>query len=262
MSRFICKHYRPVFWTLVTVYFMLSLVMTLATDSFVWLWVFTALYLAVGIFGIGLAPNRLIRPTIAKRVNDCDPYPMLAEMETMLTYRLPKRTRAVCLIDYAVALQETGDHPRAYDVLRTVDIESLRMPPVGRFVYYNNLAGLCTRLNRVEEADYCYAQQRQLFGTLPKAVQTKMQMHMIGGAANERFRHGDYVETMRILETASHDTNVARVSDAMLYARAAVRVGEKEKACENLRYVVNYGGRLAIVEEAKAMLNALSCEEV
>ncbi len=262
MNRFICKHYNVLRWLLSTVYAVVTITVTAATRQYWLVWIFTALYLLLAIVGIGLAPNRMLKPVLAKCNETCDPYPMLEVMETLLTCRLPKKTRAVALVDYAVALQDTGDLHRAYDVMRTVDIQGLRLPPVSQFIYYNNMAGYCTRLNRIEEADGCYAHQRQLYETLPKAYKTKMNEFMLHAAALDRFRHGDSHEAMRILETVPHKTRAAKVSGAMLYARAAVRVGDREKARENLQYVVNYGGRFAVVEEAKAMLNALPCEEV
>lgn len=256
MNRFLCKHYNVVRIVLSVVYTAVAFAVLLFDAGAGMLLGWSAVYVLVMIVVVGLAPNRLLAPSIKIRDEQCDPYPLLREAETLLTYRLPKKLRGVVLMDYCAALQDAGDVHRAYDILHTVNVEKINMPPLVRFVYYNNLASVCTIMELTAQANDCFAIQRQLYATFSSGQQAQMKDVMAAAAALERYRNRDPREAMRLLSLLTPRTRYAGVENAMVYALCALAVGETASAKENFEYVIAYGNRLAIVEKAKALCEA------
>lgn len=203
------------------------------------------------------APRRLTVKAVKELENTCDPYPLYEETEKLLTYALPKNYRRVYMINYGTALISIGDLRRAYDILHAINIEAPYVPAVQKYVYYHNLATVCTRLSLMEEAAGCFAYQQRLYASLSKQIQTAFASNVKSACALERYRVGDPLETMRLLASLPRGSRYEGVSNAMLYAKAALAVGETEKARENLDYVIAYGNRLGVVEEAKTLRASL-----
>ena len=97
----------------------------------------------------------LLREPLEKLEQGCDPYPLLAEVEIQMK-KLPDSFQGQMIqINYALALVQTGSYEKALEVLEAVDMDKYPNP-IAKFIYYNNLCDLMTRLDRYPEADSWY----------------------------------------------------------------------------------------------------------
>ena len=218
-----------------------------------------AIWFIVGRF-IAAAPGKLMEEPTALCDQECDPYPLLKEMEQMLTRRLNGPQQQLAQINYAMALRMVGENYKAAEILEKINID--RHPgfsPYSKFVYYNNLSDALFSLGRDQEALIWYRKSRQIFDDLPEG---KFKQQLFATAqlsqAEVLYREGEHIQALRQAAGIKCTTKRQLLDTALLAAKCHISLEEPEKAREKLNYIVEHGNKLHIVEEAKVLLETLN----
>lgn len=190
-------------------------------------------------------------------LNDsCDPNPLLQETEQLLSGSNTLRMEQMILINHCVALCNLGRYQQAYEILAEINLDrSTGMSPINKLVCCNNLADICTRMNKYDEANNWYAKMMQIYADLPdNKWRRKLESLVLSAKADDLFRAGQYREAVELLDTIRAKCLCDEVSHALLYAKACLKLGDRETAGEKLRFVIEKGNRLYSVTEAKKLM--------
>lgn len=207
---------------------------------------------------VGSTSDLLLREPLEILEQNCDPYPLLEEVALHMR-KLPEGFHGqMTQINYAMALVQTGDYDKALETLEAIDIE--QMPnPYAKFIYYNNLCDLMTRLNRYPEADNWYAKTQEILDGLPNnRMKSRLDRTVEMNAIEARFRDQDYVGALRRLAKIPCPTPRSVAEAALLAARCNIALEEYDKAKEKLHYILDNGNRLHCVTEARELLEKLN----
>ena len=217
------------------------------------------LSLVNGFLFVNTMPERLMKEPLEILEQQCDPYPLLAEMERQLPLCKEDLQGQLTRINYAMALSQTGQYETALQILEAIDID--RFPgtsPVVRYVYCNHLCDLLTRLDRFPEADGWYHRAQQIYEQIPGSrLKQRMEYNVTMNDIEALYREGDYASALRRLSRLSCKTQRSLMSAALLAARCNLKQEEYEKAREKLQYIITNGNKLFAVEEAKQLLSTL-----
>lgn len=208
---------------------------------------------------IATAPAKLARESHEQLSQHCDPYPLLEQMEQMLDWNLPGIQHQVVQMDYAVALRETGHYQKAAEVLESIHIDKFPgTTPYVKYVYYHNLCDILYLLDRKEEARIWFKKSLEIYGDIPsgKARQSLTQTHDMM-AAEVLYWDNEPYEALRQVAKIKLPAPRNILDAALLAAKCHLRLDEPEKAREKLRYIIEHGNKLHIVEEAKILLESI-----
>lgn len=200
----------------------------------------------------------LLREPLEKLENGCDPYPLLQEVELQMK-KLPDSFQGQMIrINYALALVQTGSYEKALEALEAVDMDKYPNP-LAKFIYYNNLCDLMTRLNRYQEADSWYRKSLEMLDSIPnKRLKERLDRTVEMNTIEALYRDQDYSGALRRLARIPCPTPRSVVDAALLAARCNLGLEEWDKAKEKLQYVIDNGNRLQCVTEARAMMDTLA----
>ena len=200
----------------------------------------------------------LLREPLEKLEQGCDPYPLLAEVEIHMK-KLPDSFQGQMIqINYALALVQTGSYEKALEVLQAVDMDKYPNP-IAKFIYYNNLCDLMTRLGRYPEADSWYRKSLEILDSMPNnRLKGRLDRTVEMNAIEALYRDQDYVGALRRLARIPCPTPRSVVDAALLAARCNLALEEWDKAREKLQYVIDNGNRLQCVTEARELLNNIN----
>lgn len=206
--------------------------------------------------------ERLRREPIAIANQQCDPYPLLVEMRTQLGYSLPPMQMLMTEINYALALGHTGAYEEAYQRLNSINIDHPRISLSVRLVYYSNRADLCFMMGKYEETIRCHENAVQSFQNMkPGKAKEKLRHVVESNYGMYHFCKEAYDEALRAMEGVQPEHLSSRISNALTSARILLAMGEKEKAREQLQFVVDNGNQMYHVTEARNLLAEMNMEE-
>jgi len=210
---------------------------------------------------VGSVPELLLRKPLQILEQGCDPYPFLNELELHIGKVRVDAHGQMTYINYAMALVQTGQYEKALKILERIDINQFpNTPVIAKFIYYNNLCDVLTRLNRFEEADRWYQQGKDVYDSLPgnrmkQSLERTAEMNEI----EYLYRDQDYAGALRRLAKIPCPTQRSLMEAALLAARCNLGLEEFSKAREKLNYVITHANRLGCVMDAKTLLD--SCPE-
>lgn len=212
-------------------------------------------------YHIILAPHRLITATNRVREIECDPFPMLETTAFLLTKngkgRAAQRKKIVFSINHAVALRDIGEYEQAYALLHRVPPRP-DMPPQVHAVFYNNLADLFHHMGNYEEADAAHEQfLRWEQAITNQSIRQTLDQTLHSAVAAWFYRKGDYQAVKSRLDQIETKSLSSQVDNALLYARACIKLGEYDTAREKLAFVIQNGNRLHAVTEARSLQETL-----
>lgn len=197
-------------------------------------------------FGVTAITNTLSR--------DCDPY----LFEACLS-RLPVlfyKDRAAC--NFAMAQYYQGNFERSWETMQCINVYKLK--GIFKINYYIMMSALYFRKGMGDRA----AELEQAYRAGIKSKKDKKYFRKLC-AGNNVFRameNKDYEAAFRFLrEREELNENVfqrwQKVGSSMREAQIYAALGEKESARLNIQYVLENGGRLFYIEEAKKLSEEL-----
>lgn len=210
-----------------------------------------------------LCSYQLLRKAAAELDHRCDPYPLLQETETLLSYPHKKGAELALLINRAVALDALGDRRKAYEILTSIDIEQYNLSPTVRFTYYNNLLGCYLDLEMFEQAERMIPEVMQLYAEIENEKQKQaLEQFLWSIRVSEHMLRQEYALALKILTGMKHTCLRTEVNDALLCAKVYLALDETEQAKEKLRFVIAHGNKLYFVTEANQLLESCTKQEV
>lgn len=260
-NRFMAKHSRLAFVICSLIYCVAyTLLLYCLLDVSLWVTVIIDLFLIlIGYIYVDGANQRLLVKPLREFNDGCDPYPLLHEMEEQLTYKLSEPKRQVILMNYCVALRDLGEYTRAYELLSGIHIDKCPgLPPVNKYVYYNNLSDLLDLLGRDEEAEIWCRKAAEIYSDIREGKAKERLSHTkISASVGTLMRRGEYSEALKLLSGESPSELRSRVDSAFICAKCHIALGNKDAAAEKLRFVMMNGNKMHCVKEAKALLEQL-----
>lgn len=233
-------------------------------DAPIWLMQLLSVLLVVVIYYYTeLCPHKLLRKARAELEDRCDPYPLLQESETLLSYPHKKGIELSLLIDRGVALSMLGEYQTVYELLTSIDIDQYTQSPSAQFVYYNNLLGCCMDLEKTAQAEQLIPKTMQLYAEIEDEKRKQRLEHAVWSLkVSEHMLRQEYPLALKILSGIKAGSLRSEVDDAMLCAKAYLALDETERAEEKLRFVIAHGNKLYLVTEARQLLQNCTKQEV
>ena len=191
--------------------------------------------------------------------DECDPRPFLAEMQTMVSYRLSQPLDTVMRMDLATALHYSGSAQAALDVMAHISVEgNKKLNPIYKALYYNNLAFFRMEAGDFEGAEEAYRRFRELaVGGVLKALTKSSDETVAMTEAEHLYRMGDYAAALENARQIRHKTASGKVDGALFRARCALALGDQTMARTELNYVIEHGNYLAAVDKTRELLKNL-----
>lgn len=227
---------------------------------------FLSMYIAglfVLFFGsriISAAPGKLLLEPLEILEQQCDPYPYLEEMERQMARKDLSPQGQVTEMHYATALRMVGQNQRCAEILEAINIDRyVGISPQFKFMYYNNLADVLFVLGRTTEAQIWHKKARRIYEDLPEGKLKQPLTHIIQiSEAEALYYERDFDKALRKVAWINCPSQRCLLDAALLAAKCHIELEEPEKAQEKLRYVIEHGNKLHIVEEAGALLETLA----
>lgn len=203
--------------------------------------------------------------TLASRINgilfdDCDPAPyigiyedIVAEFKNMNQPRMLPNLQ----ISLSAGLAAAGRYSEAYETLKQCSVYgNSRASNISRVVYYNNLISVCIKLGVADEAEDSLDSMIKSIALLKQKDYKKYERHLKRAQYIVNIARGvyDYAEKAFTNFFETSQNNFERAASKFSLASVYAHFGDIPRAKEALEYVIAYGNKLHIVEEAKRQL--------
>ncbi len=200
---------------------------------------------------------KLMQPSVKFFLSQCDPAPLL-EAATFAAAHTKGVAQQVSQLNLADALADSGKEEQALAVLQGINIDQYNILPVYKVAYYFDLAGLLERLGGSEEEVRLYREKvSALFPLLKDKVKEAFHNVDVTNRAQILVARGEYMAAWQTLATRRDENLHARVSHTYLRAELLSKMGQTEKAKEELRLVIQHGNRSHLVTRAETLLATL-----
>ena len=209
------------------------------------------LIFSIGIWGIEIV--LLDKP--AKAFDEiCDPVSYYEIITTLLSYKPKTNQKNLLLINYSSALCGMGEYEKAFEILKEINIDLIINLDV-KLVYYYNLAVLCDRLGKTDEAVIWYQKVIDIYNAF-KESKTKNRYTSSCDTAIAKIAviGGEYERALEIFEKINASCKREKVGISLSSAKLYLKLNNIEKAKEKLNYVIVNGNKLYAVTEAKQLL--------
>ena len=202
---------------------------------------------------------RLTKKPLSDFDDACDPYPLLEETEKLLACNLKGNMEQVTQINRLAALSVLGKYDVVYDTLMSLNIDKYSgCLPMNKVVYYHNLASACDDLGRHDEASAWRSKMNTIYNDMPEnRMKKSVSTFVLNSRAEELFYSGRYQEALEMRNSKGNQKLRYQVADAFAIAKIYIKLGDKEKARENLEFVIKNGNKLYVVTEAKELMKEL-----
>lgn len=229
------------------------------TDFLVIYLIDLAIWFLAGRF-IASAPFKLLEEPNRHLNENCDPYPMLEELRSMLDRNMVGPQHQLLEINYALCLRETGEYHHAAEILENLNIDKFpATDPLSKYTYYHNLCDIQYLLGNDAEARIWARKFRQIYQDIPmtKAKQALTCIHDLMDA-EILYYEGNFEHALRKVAWIKLENKRMVVDGAMLAAKCHIALEEPEKAKEKLQYVLDNGNKLHVAQEASQLLESLN----
>lgn len=202
-----------------------------------------------------VARGKLMDKAIAILHQECDPEPLLQEVQTQLTYRNSPAQEQLLLINKAVALGMLGQQ-QEYEILTSINIDKspATLPPT-KFIYYNNLSSACISLGDVEQAKIWNTKARQLYADMKDGKPKESLRHQYQMLqADSCFLNREYEKALDLVRTLPAENLYQQVCKAFFCAEIQLKQGKQETVKEYLQFVITNGNKLHCVMKAQDLM--------
>ncbi len=193
---------------------------------------------------------------------DCDPVTYTAVCHLLRGVYQRRRNRLNIAVHEVAGIQWCGRFSEALELMDGLAIpeKAVNLQLIARNVRFN----CYVKLGDLETARRVREETERYAGTIRKAPLQKQGAQLLNimdsGLA---FYGGDYETARRLEEALStfYTADVQKVSSAFRLARADLAQGERENARARLEFVLERGGTLYFMEEARQLLAELNGKE-
>jgi len=251
--RRLCQIVALLFW--VTIQFIF-----LVNDIPSWLVTLVVVFALTITFGvINTAPAASLKNEIKLHTEQCDPYPMINAIPTLLQYR---QTELMCLclnLDYCNAMNNAGHFQEAWRILTQINIDKSVGTPLNlKVIYYLSLYESCVNLGMYEQAYIGFDKAISIYNDMKENKAKKaVREIVIQSHADMALRHNDPDTALSVLSTSQDATLLALVLNKLLIAKCLVQKGDISQARTSLLFVIQNGNKLHAVRIANDILMKL-----
>ena len=206
---------------------------------------------------------KLLNPTVHHMHNTCDPYPLLQESDTQLSYVKSKGDRQHIIVNRAAALIALGYNEDALASLEALNIDEPYCVPMWRYCYYANIASAALACGQREKAMVYRQKADQAAATFKNPKEQALVRLTTNDWLTELcLLEGDYQGAATYLSYQAPPENAyQQVIRAYLIGCVEKGFGNLANAKFQLEFVVRYGNRLAVVAKAAALLEEIAAQE-
>ncbi len=262
--RWVASHHKPV-RTVLSVLLGLGIATLILRFDFPYLLAFLliipcSVLLVTALVSCG---GRFLNRALRIMMDQCDPYPFLHELQTQLSYGYAPGYELTLRLNLATALYNTGSAQVALNVMKLIPIEKTgRATSLIKAMYYNNLTTFSSQMGDNAGAEDAYEKFLELAnGMAKKALEKHYPQLMPLAEAGHLYRMGEYAAALEKCRSVPLNTAYDRVSNACFRARCAIALEDQDTARRELNYVIAHGNKLAMVQDAWAMLKKLDLED-
>lgn len=243
----------------------IAVVLCGAISPFLWeiksdAWIYAIFYMffvVLAVCFVESSSDKLLKAAAKALNNSCDPTVLLNETEEQLKYAKRGITNQLVVLNHTVALGYMGEYSKALDILNDFDTDKYKFISPYRayikMIHSNNMADTCDELGDFESASMWHEKTV----LLAKKLGVSSSKEIILAKASENLRKKEFDATLKTLEGFKEKTMLDSVCASMIYAKAYIGLGESEKAKEKLKFIVENGNKLYMVEQAKKMLEGI-----
>lgn len=212
-------------------------------------------------------PPLLIQKKYLNLMNmECNPFPFLHNSQKLLTYNLSNGVRKIVTINYCVALRNTGDYEKCYEILKSINVDPIAIDSNSRatkdyptkLVLFNNIADVCFFLKKTEEEIEYHNKVIEIYEKMPEGANKKAYKNLYDLTKSAMYFHnGEYEKALEFFANYTPKSPENAVSIA--FSKALIHIEQKdfENARKQLNFIVENGNKLYAVVEAKKLLESL-----
>ncbi len=253
-----CNRHRWIPVVIAALFCPLYILLTAACDAIVIGYVFAGLFFLSSLV-VGSSGGIRLRNHFGKALSDqCDPYPLLEEVNDQLSYVKSPTDRTNLVIDRAVCLCNIGDPGTALAELEALNIDDPVVIPAVRHAYYHNLTICAIRCGQLEKAEVYYQKTTQQLDSIKGKAYDIAAQTMLLCTAGMLVARGNYDEAYQMLAPFSPANRMQQVYRSYRLGQIALAQNQPDHARIHLEFVVQNGNRLYITEEARQWLSTLS----
>ncbi len=201
----------------------------------------------------------LMKKPVAELDDNCNPIPLLEEMEEILGYNNTDLVQQMLMINYALAQRCIGNFDKAYEILSSINIDkNAGMLPISKVVYYNNLMDACMLSEKYEEAVVWYSKLKQIYADIKDSKQkAELEETIKSAEAIYYFCKKEYDKALDISNGVVSMNRRMKVENTWFCAKLLIQMGDMQAAKEKLTYVAENGKQLYCAKEAKELLSQI-----
>lgn len=205
--------------------------------------------------------QKFLEQASKQRREQCDPEPFYNEVTLQLGYLKNKVYRQQMMINLASAYRSKGEIDQAVKILESINIDQyLSTAPHTKCTYYNNLADIYMLQGQLEKGKIWLDKAMQLLMAVTDQKQHQQMEHILRmNKAELSLLEGqtDIARSILFKEEIRPDSRHQAVMYAYLMAAFYEAEGQLSSAAEQLRFVIQNGGKLYEVQQAQKRLAAL-----
>lgn len=188
--------------------------------------------------------------------DQCDPYPLLNEIEVQMTYKNSEHFKQLLLIEYSLVLQVIGEYNKAMEKLESVNIENYaKKSPSSRSQYFGRLASIHLCLNDIEKAELNINRSIEILnGEKNKKLKSMSLMLIQYKVAELSYLKKDFDKSIEILNSIVERAKINFLHKAFLYAKNYIEQNKIDEAKVELQFVIQNVNKLIYVQIAKDLL--------
>lgn len=257
----VAMHRRLLLWLIVALVLFPLTALFFYLDAPVFLiFVLETLLLLSLLITLNSAHGLSMNPALISLNTHFDPEPMLRITEKLLTGKLSDAARTDVLINHALALREMGELTAAKRILMGINVDKeAGILAHTKVIYYNNLSDILALLGEHDEAEIWYAKALKIYADMPEnKIKRMLDTALRLATAEHHIRVGEYAKASQLLGTVKLEKPSVRIQHALLRAELCLKKEDVESAKRLLSEIIEKGGKLYAVTQAKQHLANLT----
>lgn len=189
--------------------------------------------------------------------NDCDPFPMIDELNEQRECMKKQQDQAGIKLSLASALSLAGDYEKAEELLESINVDSSpRYNDAVKTSVFYCFASLYCSMNLPQHAISFYDKAMEHYYAVPDFQRRQLKFPGIVAAEIECYK-GNFEKALEDIDDVSTLNKLQEVNKAFALAKILYMNGDIESAKNEFKWVSKNGNKLAAVKESTEILSAL-----
>jgi tetratricopeptide (TPR) repeat protein len=188
----------------------------------------------------------------------CDPVKYINILKT--DHVMKRNTDNISYIcSLSTGLIEAGKYEEAYELLSYKLLAEFAEVNRHGWIYYNNLAVVQLKLNKMEEAESTLEILKQICEEADDGIKGDIENSIAIFQISKLIQEEKFAQANELFENSNFPDRPLRRKVGIDFRRAQIAAGlnDFEKAAEHLNFVIGNGNKLFVVEQAKKLLEKI-----